>query len=349
MSIPRYKWQPTTRDIAADLGIPVSQVVRFDHNTSPFPTDWASPVAAGAARALNEYPGANYRPLREAAARYLGVAPTQVVPGAGVDEILLLAARAFLRPGARSVAAGPTYPLYRIAAAQAGADHVEVPPGDDLAFPLDALAAAAADADVLWLCVPNNPTGDRIDDADVRRLVDTAGGITVLDAAYAEFCGDSWAELVHERDDVLVSHTMSKAFGLAGARVGFGVGAETLIDALDGVRPPGSIAEISALVAERALGEPDRMRANVERLLAERARLAAGLAAVGFGVRPSTTNFLLCEVGPDAGRIADALFAEGLVVRRFPAGRGLDEHLRFTVRSPEEDDRLLDALRRAHP
>ncbi|HHC09143.1 MAG TPA: aminotransferase class I/II-fold pyridoxal phosphate-dependent enzyme, partial [Actinobacteria bacterium] len=294
MSAPRYRWQPTTRDIAERLGIPRSRIVRFDHNTSPFPTDWAIPLAEETAARLNEYPGANYRPLREAAARYLGVEATNVVPGAGVDELILLVARAFLGPGRRSVAMSPTYPLYRIAAAQVGADHVDVPADDGLATPVDALAAAARDADVLWLCVPNNPTGERIPDEAVLRLVDAAGGLTFLDAAYAEIAGDRWSHLV-ARDDVLVAHTLSKGFGLAGLRVGFAAGAPDLVDALDGVRPPGSIAEPAAVIAEAALDDPSRMERNVARLVAERDRLAAALEDLGFDVHPSTANFLLCR------------------------------------------------------
>lgn len=345
MSVPRYRWQPTTRDIARDLGIPESAIVRFDHNTSPYPPDWAAAPAAAAARRLNEYPGANYLPLREAAARYVGVEPSNIAPGAGVDEIILLAARAFLGPSRRSVTSAPTYPLYRIAAAQVGAAHLEIPAaGPSFAQPVDALVEAAADADVVWLCVPNNPTGERLDLETVETIVNATAGVTVLDAAYAEIAGDRWTDLVAAHDDVLVCHTLSKGFGLAGARVGFGVGAEALVDTLDAVRPPGSIAEVSSVLAIDALDHPERMTANVHRLVTERARLADALTGVGFTVLPSAANFLLCHVGSAAGAIADHLFSRGLVVRRFPADGPLADHLRFTVRSPGEDDRLLATL-----
>ncbi len=198
---------------------------------------------------------------------------------------------------------------------------------------------------MVWLCVPNNPTGERIDIAAVEEIVNATAGVTVLDAAYAEIAGDRWADLVAGHDDVLVCHTLSKGFGLAGARVGFGVGSEALVDALDAVRPPGSIAEVSSVLAIDALDHPERMTANVHRLVTERTRLAGSLADLGFAVLPSAANFLLCHIGPTAGSIADALFARGLVVRRFPSGGPLAEHLRFTVRSPREDDRLLAALR----
>ena len=345
MTTPRYAWQPTTAAIAARLGIPERQVVRFDHNTSPFPTDWAPGLVIEPARTLNEYPGADYRPIREAAARYVEVAPENIVPAAGIDELILLTAQAFLEPGGSAATVIPTYPLYRIAALQRRAQVFEVPllaPAFDYA--MDPLLAAAAEADLLWLCVPNNPTGNRLSDGDLAQLIFACPGVVVLDAAYAEIAGDRWSGWLERFDNLLVCHTLSKGFGLAGARVGFAAGDPRLIDALDGVRPPGSISTLSAGLAIAALDEPARMRRQVERLLRERTRFAGALGGLGITVLPSEANFLLCHIGPQAPGIADGLMSEGLVPRSFPTRGPLGEHLRFTVRSPEEDDRLLDAL-----
>ena len=112
---PPCRWQPTTVEIAARYGLRPSEVVRFDHNTSPFATDWAPSIVVPMTRHLNEYPGASYLQLREAIARYVGAEPENIVPGAGIDEMILLVARAFGGPGTRSGAAVPTYPLYEIA------------------------------------------------------------------------------------------------------------------------------------------------------------------------------------------------------------------------------------------
>jgi histidinol-phosphate aminotransferase len=350
MTIPRYQWQPTTADIARRLGISPRDVVRFDHNTSPFPTDWAPSLLAEAARHLNEYPGADYRHIREAAAKYAGVEPENVVPGAGVDELILLAARAFLDSSRLAATAAPTYPLYRIATLQQRARLTEVPLlPPDFGYPSDPLLAAARDADLLWLCVPNNPIGSRMDDDLIRDLIAATPGIVVLDAAYAEFAGDVWAPWVDEYSNLIVMHTLSKGFGLAGARVGFAVAAPPLIDAIDGVRPPGSISSLSVDLAVAALDEPNRMQRRVARLLKERDRLAAKLANLGIEVLPSQANFLMCRVGPIATELAEGLLDVGLVVRRFAAGSPLADYLRFTVRSPEEDDRLVEALWRQLP
>ena len=348
MTAPRYRWQPTTAEIATRFGLRASDVVRFDQNTSPFSTDWAPGLIGPLAQGLNEYPAASYGPLRAAAAEYLDADPRQIVPGAGIDEIILLVAKAFLGPGTRSTAAVPTYPLYEIATRQLGGEFVPVPcPAPGFAVPLDALSVAAETSDVTWLCVPNNPTGHRIGDRDIIEIVESARGVVVIDAAYAEFTEDRWSPWVQRYDNVIVCHTMSKGFGLAALRVGFALTSLALADELDGIRPPGSIASLSAEIAASALATPTRMRRHVDRIVRERSRFADALADSGMMVgADSVANFVLCEVGPHAGALADALMTEGLVVRRFPADGPLGNHLRFTVRARGENDRLIEAIRR---
>ena len=348
MKVPRYKWQPTTAEIAANAGIAPSQVERFDHNTSPMPTTWAAAVVAGSSSRLNEYPAASYFELREAVARTYGLSPDQVAPGAGADELILLAGRAFLSPGSRAVQVSPTYPLYAISSAQIGAELITIEshaPG--FAIPEQALVQEAASADVVWLCAPNNPTGARPEDSVLRRIIEATSGVVVLDAAYAEFAGDDWAEWVVEYDNLLVLHTLSKAFGLAGARVGYGLGDPVLISALDGYRPPGSIGSLSTDLAVAALNTPARMKTTVLDLTAARQSLATSLADIGFRVLPSRTNFVLCEVGDRSADLHGKLIAEGMVTRDFADPGPLADYLRFTVRTPNAHRRLIDGIRRA--
>ncbi|MDK1019240.1 MAG: histidinol-phosphate transaminase [Actinomycetota bacterium] len=344
MTAPRYRWQPTTAEIAERYGLDESDVIRFDHNTSPFSTDWAPALIAPMARRLNEYPGALYSEIREAAAGYLGVDSEMVVPGAGIDEIIGLVANAFLGRGQRATAVTPTYPMYQIASLQRQAEFVSVSYEPDFVFPAGAFGEAAQTSDVTWLCVPNNPTGDRVPDDIVASIIEQARGIVVIDAAYAEFAGDVWARWVERYDNLIVAHTMSKAFGLAGIRVGYSISAPKIADRLDSVRPPGSISSISAELASVALGEPQRMQRRIMRLAKEKSRMSAALTQLGIQPRPSETNFLLCDVGPQSGDIAGQLLTKGLVVRHFPDDHPLVNFLRFTVRAPHENDRLIDAL-----
>lgn len=350
MTVPRYEWQPTTAEIATAAGIDPSEVIRFDHNTTPWPTEWTVDVAIAAARSLNEYPGASYLPLRQAAATRHGLDPSQIVPGAGADELILLAARAFLGPGKRAVTMAPTYPLYNIACAQVGTQPHEiaaVPP--DFEAPAAALIEAARDADVVWLCVPNNPTAVELSRTDIQAIIAATDGVVIIDAAYAEFTGDDWAEEVNRYSNLLVFRTMSKAFALAGARVGYAMGHPSLIDKFDGLRPPGSIATPSAELAIAALAKVDRANQAVTAIGVARSWLVGGLSGLGFRVLASRVNFLLCEVGPTAKDTAAALRARGLVVRTFPDETGLGQYLRFTVRSPEQNQRLISTLKEVLP
>jgi histidinol-phosphate aminotransferase len=346
MSFPKYQWQPTSAEIAETAGLHPEQVERFDHNTSPFPTDWAVDLVREGSRSLNEYPAASYTTLRQAVAEVTGLDPDQVAPGAGADELILLAARAFLAPGQNAVVASPTYPLYRIATAQVRGTTVIVaskPP--NFGFPADEVIATARDAEIVWLCAPSNPIGNRPGDDEISAVIAATDGIVVLDAAYAEFSGDDWASWADRHHNLLVLHTMSKAYGLAGARVGYALGHPDLVARIDGVRPPGSISSLSVDLAIAALEMPDRMRSVVTSITDERIRLAGLVENLGLRVLPSLTNFVLCEVGPQADRVAAALMMEGLVPRTYPGDSPLASYLRFTVRFPQADDRLVSALR----
>jgi histidinol-phosphate aminotransferase len=277
-----------------------------------------------------------------------GIEPDHVVPGAGADELILLAARAFLTPGETSVAATPTYPLYAIATAQVRGRFIGAPASaPDFAYPADAVIDAARDAEITWMCIPANPIGNRPNAETVHAVIAATDGIVIVDAAYAEFGGDAWTDAVERHHNLMVLHTMSKAYGLAAARVGYALAHPDLIAAIDGVRPPGSLTSMSVELAVAALADPARRDATVEALVGLRGELASRLEALGLRVLPSEANFLLCEVGPHASDVQAALMAEGLVVRRFPADGPLADYLRFTVRTPHAHDRLIDALERS--
>lgn len=347
MKAPKYKWQPTTAEIAATAGIAPEEVERFDHNTSPFPTPWAGEVATKSLASLNEYPGANYRGLRTAAAELSGLEPEQIVPGAGADELILLCGRAFLDRGAAAVATTPTYPLYEISTLQAGAVLQPIPArAPNFEFPTDDVVRAARDADLVWVCAPSNPIGNAVPDEDVDAIIAATDGLVVIDAAYAEFSGTDWSSRVDRNHNVIVLRTLSKAFGIAGARVGYAMAHPDLISAIDGIRPPGSIASVSVSLGIAALRDPAAMHRTVAAVAELGDELAVSLASLGLRVLPSQTNFLLCEVGDEASHIAEQLMGDGLVVRKFPSNGPLRNYLRFTVRSAGAHSRLILALER---
>ena len=348
MKPPVYKWQPTTMEIAARAGIDPGDVIRFDHNTSPATFDWIGEAAPPVAPSLNEYPGADYRPLREAIARYTDTHPDQVVAGAGADELILLSAGCFIPNGGTAVSAPPTYTLYRVATAQREATLIEVPRAEDnWGLDVDRMVDAATSADLVWLCVPNNPTGQRDRDRDIRSIIESSRGVVVLDAAYAEFTGDRWSPWLDQYPNLIVLGTLSKAFALAGARVGYSLSSAELASRLHALRPPGSISTLSAALAERALDAPEWAGENVAAVVAQRGELVQELKSLGLELFPSQTNFVLAKLGPETRNLADAMMWEdGIVVRSFPEGSTLEFYLRFTVRSPTENIKLISALSR---
>ena len=346
-TVPVYQWQPSTGQIAERAGISADDVIRFDHNTSPHCPPWVTEAAAEAAARVNEYPAADYTPLRSAIADYSDVDVDMVVPGAGADEMIILAARAFLEAGARAAADSPGYPMYRIATAQRGGHLTEVGrSGPDWAFPADDMVAASSAAALTWICEPHNPTGTAAGGATIDAICEASAGIVVIDAAYAEYAGDRWAAALERHGNLVVLGTMSKAFGLAGIRVGWSLSRPDLAGRLHAVRPPGSVSTVSAAIAIRGLEDRAWMDRNVADRVAERDALTHALEGLGLAATPSATNFVLCGVGPGARDLMDGLMIEGLVVRAFPADGPLCHHLRFTVRTSRQHERLIDALRR---
>lgn len=363
---PGYSWEATSEQVAARYGVPVAEVARFDLNTSPTPPELAARILAGGAfeTPLSEYPPSDYRRLVEAAAARYGVGTDQLLVGAGADEVLDLCAKAFIAPGGAAVVPAPTYAMYAILTEQRGGRVIVVPRGpatEGYALDTEAVRAAAREATLVWLCSPNNPTGLAEPDGAIARLLaglrDDArtdgrpDPAVVLDEAYAEFVGQSVVGLRSSYPRLVVVRTISKAYALAGLRVGFAVAERETLAGIEPYRPPGSVSTISVTVATEALRDATVLEANLARVAVERERLAGALTAAGWRVGPSVTNFLLVDFGSRArsASVAEALLRRGLVPRTFGRRHPLADHLRITVRSPEEDDRLIEAAQTIGP
>jgi histidinol-phosphate aminotransferase len=357
-----YTWEATNEEVAARYGVPIEEIVRFDLNTAPTPPEIAQRVmAAGQFHvSLSEYPPADYRRLVEAAAARYGVGTDELVVGAGADEILDVIVKTFLAEGSRAVIPVPTYAMFRVLTEQRGAVAVLVPrlgPGEGYAIDVPAMREAARDAALIWLCSPNNPTAQPEPDGTIETLLgmiaaDAAADgrplpIVVIDEAYAEFVGRSLADLRFEHPNVIVIRTASKAYALAGLRVGFAIARPELVARMNPIRPPGSVSTVSVTVVTEALLDDELATSNIARVSAERDRLIAALTEAGWSVGPSVTNFVLVDLGSvdRAAAAAEALLRRGLVPRTFPETHPLADHLRLTVRSPEQNDRLIEAVR----
>lgn len=357
-----YAWEATDREVAERYGLPRDSIVRFDLNTSPTPPELASTILAAGrfVTPISEYPPSDYRDLVAAAAARYRVDPEAILVGAGADEILDLVAKAFLPVGGRAVIPAPSYAMYRVLTEQRGAGVVAVPrrgPEEGWAIDPAAMRSAAGEADVVWLCSPNNPTGLAEPDGvierflgDVREDAQAAGRtppVVVLDEAYAEFVGSSLLPLRASYPRLIVVRTVSKAYALAGLRVGFAISDVTTIAAMAPYRPPGSVATTSVTVATAVLASDDALRPNLERIASERPWLSQALTAAGWTVFPSVTNFLLVDfaTAERAGAVAEGLLRRGLVPRTFGAGHPLAPMLRLTIRDRAGNERLVEAAR----
>lgn len=331
-----YEWELSTEVIAARLGRDPSEIVRFDANTVPWRLPQSPPSIAG----VNEYPDTSYSLLVSALSAYCHQPADRIVVGAGADELISLVAQAYLDGSRTFAVSDPTYSMFVISSQLTGATPLRVPCGDDLGLDHQRFAAAVRSADVSWLANPSNPTGELLTQARVREIASVARGLLVVDEAYAEFVDSSSLEWIDEVRNVAVIRTLSKAFGLAGARVGYLVAGPEVVAALNLVRPVSSIAVTSAALAVDALDRAGEMRASVRGLIVERARLAAALRRSGRRVIEGSANFVLAEAAPAD---VDRALSAGLVMRTYGEGHRLQGLCRVTVRSPSENDRLLAA------
>jgi histidinol-phosphate aminotransferase len=325
-----YVWAQTVADVAAHQRLSPAHVLRFDANLPPF----AARLPISARRALasrGEYPEGSYRELRTAAATYAGCTPAEIVVDAGADGLIGLVARTFLGPGRRAVTELRTYPLYAIASRLEGAE-VDGAPRD-----LDALAAAASTAAVLWRCNPGNPGGELFAARDIAELArELPATLVCVDEAYYEYGGETVTPAALELDNLVCVRTLSKAFGLAGLRVGYGVAAPRIAEELSARRSPAPIPTSSAALATAALQRPE-IESEVLATRAERERVRAAFIAAGFDAPLTHTNFVVVRT-PQAAAIAGQLERRGLIVRAY------SDFLRITVRSPADDDLLLAEL-----
>ncbi|HEX6130000.1 MAG TPA: histidinol-phosphate transaminase [Candidatus Limnocylindria bacterium] len=351
-----YPAEPSDEDVAASLGLPVDRVVRFDMNTlggGPLPAVQRALRAYDPARVV-EYGDQAYRALRRAVTEATGAPEHRVLPGAGADELIRLATTMVVGEGDAVLVPTPTFPMYGVEARLAGARVVEAPRSDPgLRQPVAELRRLALEnaARLVWLCSPNNPTADAYAPEEIAELAEGLPAIVVVDAVYQEFAEASRGlppealsllPLQERLRNLLILRSLAKSYGLAGARVGYLVLPDALAARFDAARLPLAIGGPSEAAALAALADPGTARERHRVIVAERKRMAERLAATGWQVLPSVTNFLLVRP-PDAATLANALLARGMVVRTYPGGM-LADWLRITVRAPGENERLLAAI-----
>jgi histidinol-phosphate aminotransferase len=312
---------------------------------------WGPPPAA--ARALREapgdvvsrYPALYAHELRRLLSGYAGVSPDELVIGCGSDDILDSAMRAFAEPGDAVALPVPSFSMISTFARMNVLRPIGVPLTGD--WDADADGLLATGAKVIYLCSPNNPTGTVTSEAAIRRVVAEAPGLVILDEAYAEFADVSHVADAPGWERVLVTRTMSKAWGLAGLRVGYGTGAAWLVREVEKARGPYMVNAMAQRAVETALRDDVAwMRERAREAVENRERLRAALRALGLDVLPSAANFVLAR-SPRARELAAALQREGILVRLFAGLPLVGDALRIGVGPWTQMQQVLDALARA--
>lgn len=314
-----------------------TNILKLSSNENPLgPSEAAKEAVARSVHDMHRYPTTNHASLRQAIGETWGLDPDRVICGVGSDEIIHFLCQCYAGPGDEVIHTEHGFAMYRISALAAGATPVEVTENDRVTDVDAILAACNEKTKLVFIANPNNPTSTMIGDGDLMRLADglPPQAILVLDGAYAEFVDgyDGGLSIIEARENVVMTRTFSKIYGLGGLRVGWGYGPKAIIDVLNRIRGPFNLSSAALAAAEASVRDLEYLK----RCRAENAKwrdwLANALAAIGVPCDTSTANFVLARFGSEeeANACDDHLKSEGILVRRV-AGYKLPHCLRITV------------------
>ncbi len=319
-------------------------IIKLNSNENPYPP---SPKVMEVLRNfdwewLRRYPNPYAEEFRQAISHVLGVSSDWIIVGNGSDEILNIVLRASVEPGRRVVYPVPTYVLYRTLTQIQSAEILEIPYTEDYKLPLEELIAAQGC--VTFIASPNSPSGHVVSADELRELATKLSGILVIDEAYVDFAEENALTLVSDFENVIVIRTLSKGYSLAGVRLGFGVANPRLLSGLYKVKDSYNIDAIACAVGTAAMNDQDYKNTCVAKVKASRTKLAKDLKQLGFKVWDSQTNFLLTKPPKaNAEYLYQKLKEQGILVRYFKQP-GLDDKLRITVGTDEQNQVLVNAL-----
>lgn len=341
----RFSIDAMTGYVPGEQPAPGTKIVKLNTNENPYPP---SPQVANALQTINidvlrRYPDPSANMFRQAVSDALQVPADWVIVGNGSDDILNLLVRACAEGRDRKVVYPmPTYVLYKTLSAIQTADVVEIPYPQSFQLPLEALIAA--NGAITFIASPNSPSGHVVPLDDLRALAKNVSGIVVIDEAYVDFAEFSALPLVHEFENVVVLRTLSKGYSLAGLRMGFGIANPTLLAGLFKVKDSYNVDAIAIALGTAAIRDQTYKNACANQIKASRAKLSLDLKHLGFSVLESHGNFVLATPSNhSAESLYLALKDQGILVRYFKQP-GLDDKLRISVGTEEENNILIEAL-----
>ncbi|MCS7126556.1 MAG: histidinol-phosphate transaminase [Aigarchaeota archaeon] len=345
-----YEWETPSWMIAEEHGLKLDQIIRMDMNTSPYlPLKWLKNLESKITMMkINNYPDTTYRDLVNEISNYVGVKPEKIIPTNGADEAIDIIVKTFIDCGSEAILSSPTYDYFRVSVELQGGKIIKILRKNDFTDNVDGILSSINEKTrIIFLCSPNNPTGNITEYKDLIRILDEVPDVTVVvDEAYYEYSGRTFIELTETYDNLIIVRTLSKAFGLAGARIGYIVTSKETAKLLNKARPPNSLNTISIELAVIALRDSETVIRNSRKIVKERERVRELLSALPkLKVYPSEANFLLFKlVRGDSRLLHKRLIERGIVIRNLDSIPELRSHLRVTISLPEHNNKFLKLI-----
>jgi histidinol-phosphate aminotransferase len=298
---------------------------------------------------VNRYPDPQQASVKSVLANQNGVAKNQILLGNGSDEVLDLLFRAFCEPKIDNVITlPPTYGMYGVLANLNAVENREVLLSNDFQPQLEEIMKAVnKNTKMIFLCSPNNPTGNSFSEESVQFLLDNFNGLVVIDEAYIDFSNKaSWIQKIKDYPNLIITQTLSKAYGLAGIRLGICYASAAIISVLNKIKPPYNVNELTQQRALNRLANPNKIKEEITLIIAQREQLFKVLSEVIFvsTIYPTEANFILIKVD-NANQRYDELIAKGIVIRNRTTQPLCENTLRLTIGTAEENQKLIAALK----
>lgn len=322
---------------------------KMDANESPFnikPEIMQSIVSKLLSTDINRYPDTNSVELRKSISEFIKVDYKNIVVGNGSDEMIHVLLNTFVDKDEVVISHEPTFSMYGINTKVLGGRYIELPTDEEFNLDIDKLISVSNDfgSKIIILCNPNNPTGNLIDKSDIVKVLDRTDSIVVVDEAYIEFGGESMVDKLSDYDRLIVLRTFSKAFGAAGIRTGYLLSSDQIVEKISAVKPPYNLNVVSQLIAAELMKNSDSVMGNIEVIKAERDRLNGEMQKIqNIKLYKTGANFIMFKV-EDAKSVFDKLIQNGIMIRYFSGGV-LENHLRVSVGTREENDAFLKVLK----
>ncbi|MBK5251319.1 MAG: histidinol-phosphate transaminase [Peptostreptococcaceae bacterium] len=295
---------------------------------------------------INRYPDSEASELRKAISGFIGVPPEKILCGNGSDELIKMIVDGFVNPGEVVLSHSPTFGMYGVSTRVSGGTYAEIETDEVFNIDIDALIAKARELKpkLIFLCNPNNPTGNILEKSQVRRVLRETESILVLDEAYIEFAGESMVDEIGDWENLVIMRTLSKAFGLAGLRLGYIIADGPIMEVMRAIKPPYNLNRISQRLATEVLVHASYINKNIEAMKDERERMLGELAKIDeLKVFPTKSNFILLRTA-EAEKLDKAFKDESILVRKYSGGR-LENCLRISIGSQSENEAVMAVIR----